>query len=189
MNQGLRDCLLEGERSGSRFALAHPRAAPVGLSGSQLGSRAGSSLEFMEHREYQVGDDLRRIDWSAYARTDRLTVKLHREEVSPHLDLLLDGSRSMALPESGKTASPQSPPVKARALFGLAALLVAAADNAQFTHRAYFTQSGCREIHGSHLRPGAWRVDMPDDVSNPLESAALHPPGFKSSGFIGHFPF
>jgi len=86
---------MDGERAGMRYALSVPHNAPFGTTGSQMANRPGSSLEFMDHREYQPGDDLRRIDWSAFARSDRLTVKLYREEVCPHLDVLIDGSRSM----------------------------------------------------------------------------------------------
>ena len=37
----------------------------------------GESMEFMDHREYQPGDDLRRLDWAAYARSDKMIVKLY----------------------------------------------------------------------------------------------------------------
>ena len=97
MNEDYRKFLIAGEQAGSRYALCSPRNAPSGLAGVELGNRSGSSLEFREHREYEPGDDLRRIDWSVYARSDKLTVKLFREEVSPHLDVVIDSSRSMAL--------------------------------------------------------------------------------------------
>jgi uncharacterized protein (DUF58 family) len=41
------------------------------------------------------GDDIRHVDWSAYARSDHLMVRLYREEISPRTDILLDASRSM----------------------------------------------------------------------------------------------
>ena len=69
--------LAEGQRAGARWRLAVP--APIGLAGDALGKRAGSSLEFQEHREYQPGDDLRHLDWAAYGRSDRLVVKRFRE--------------------------------------------------------------------------------------------------------------
>ena len=50
--------LSEGERAGVRFALQTPRQAPVGVAGGSLSQRAGSSLEFRDHRDYQPGDDL-----------------------------------------------------------------------------------------------------------------------------------
>ncbi|MBY0228590.1 MAG: DUF58 domain-containing protein, partial [Gemmataceae bacterium] len=63
----LRRWLAEGERAASRYALAVPRRAPGGQAGTALAQRAGSSLEFKDHRAYEPGDDLRHIDWNAYA--------------------------------------------------------------------------------------------------------------------------
>src|SRR6056297_2245211 len=94
--------LLAGQQAGARYCLAGPRRAPQGTAGAQLGRLAGESMEFMDHREYQPGDDLRRLDWAAYGRSDKMIVKLYRQEVCPHLDLVIDGSRSMVLPQSEK---------------------------------------------------------------------------------------
>src|SRR6516225_4349935 len=94
--------LQEGAAAARRFALAAPRHGPANRAGSVLGARAGSSLEFRDHRAYEPGDDLRHVDWNAYARSDQLSVKLYREEVSPHLDVLIDGSASMTLTGSEK---------------------------------------------------------------------------------------
>src|SRR5579872_7354927 len=102
MNAELRQALREGEQLGARYALQIPQVAASGRTGSRSGRRAGSSVDFQDYREYQPGDDLRFIDWGIYARNDRLTIKLYREEVTPHLDLILDGSRSMNLDESAK---------------------------------------------------------------------------------------
>ena len=102
MNETYRQYLIDGERAGARYALASPRNVPFGASGNQMSKRPGSSLEFIDHREYQPGDDLRRIDWGGFARSDKLTVKLYRDEVSPHLDVVIDGSCSMALENSPK---------------------------------------------------------------------------------------
>src|SRR5436190_4246219 len=101
----VRRALHEGERAGQRYALGQPRRTLLGAVGAAMGPRAGSSLEFKDHRPYEPGDDLRHIDWSAYARTDQLSVKVYREEVTPHLDIVLDGSRSMALEGSAKMAA------------------------------------------------------------------------------------
>src|SRR4051794_36673589 len=86
-----RSYLLEGEAAATRFALAVPRHGPMNRTGVVLGSNAGSSLEFRDYRSYEPGDDLRHIDWNAYARSDQLNVKLYREEVLPHLEVLIDG--------------------------------------------------------------------------------------------------
>ena len=55
----------------------------------------GQSVEFLQHREYTRGDDLRRVDWKVWGRQDRLTVKEYEEETSLRLTLLVDGSASM----------------------------------------------------------------------------------------------
>jgi len=65
--------------------------------GSTLGDHTGGSLIFQDHRPYFAGDDLRRIDWRAYARTDQLLLKTYQEEISPYLELLVDTSASMAV--------------------------------------------------------------------------------------------
>jgi len=81
------------------FRLAMPRAPIGGRLGERLGSGTGSSLEFQDYRQYAPGDDLRHVDWAAYARSEALTVRLYREEVAPRIDLVLDVSRSMVLTE------------------------------------------------------------------------------------------
>src|SRR5262245_39879667 len=95
--------LVDGERAGGRFRLELPRRVPAGAVGSAFGQRAGSSLEFRDYRDYQPGDDLRHVDWSAYARSDQLALKLYREEITPHVDILIDASRSMNLENTAKT--------------------------------------------------------------------------------------
>ena len=146
MNETYRQYLIDGERAGGRYALTAPRNVPFGIAGSQMGQRPGSSLEFIDHREYQPGDDLRRIDWGGFARSDRLTVKLYRDEVSPHLDVVIDESRSMALENSPK----------AQATLGLAAVFATAASNVGYSHTAWVTGDGCRPVGKGTDRPSMW---------------------------------
>jgi uncharacterized protein (DUF58 family) len=77
------------------YRLAIPKTLPVGRSGDLLGRGVGNSLEFQEYREYQMGDDLRHLDWAAYARSDTLLVRLFREEITPRIEILIDASKSM----------------------------------------------------------------------------------------------
>jgi uncharacterized protein (DUF58 family) len=65
------------------------------LSGLHKSPFRGSSVEFKEFRDYQPGDELKLIDWKAYARTDRLHVKLREEETNMTVNILLDKSASM----------------------------------------------------------------------------------------------
>jgi uncharacterized protein (DUF58 family) len=56
----------------------------------------GFSVDFAEYRQYMPGDDIRRIDWKVYARTDRHYVKEYEGETNTYVYLLLDTSASMA---------------------------------------------------------------------------------------------
>jgi uncharacterized protein (DUF58 family) len=73
------------------------RRIPSGSAAGQWRSRtSGSSVEFSDYRTYAPGDEFRRIDWNAYARLERLFVRLYRAEEDLSLSILLDTSASMA---------------------------------------------------------------------------------------------
>ena len=65
------------------------------LAGLHKSPYKGQSVEFLQHREYVRGDDLRRVDWKVWGRQDRLYVKEFEEETNLRLTLLVDGSASM----------------------------------------------------------------------------------------------
>jgi len=67
--------------------------------GSHLSPRRGSSLEFSDFRHYTVGDDFRYIDWGLYGRSDKLYIKLFKEEEDLLTYIFLDASGSMGFPE------------------------------------------------------------------------------------------
>ena len=97
----------ECQRAAEPFEIAIPRLRS-GRLGDHLGVGHGNSLDFVEHRDYAPGDDLRQLDWRALARTDRLVVRVHRAELSPSVELLVDTSGSMLATE-GKEQSPRVP--------------------------------------------------------------------------------
>jgi len=55
----------------------------------------GFSVEFVQHREYVPGDDIRHIDWKSYGRSERYTIKQYEQETNFSCHLLLDASNSM----------------------------------------------------------------------------------------------
>jgi len=55
----------------------------------------GASIDFAEHRGYVPGDDIRRVDWRLYARTDRYYVKQYEADTNTNFTILMDISRSM----------------------------------------------------------------------------------------------
>ncbi|HEX2229993.1 MAG TPA: DUF58 domain-containing protein [Candidatus Binatia bacterium] len=79
-----------------------------GHSGAYNSPRRGTSLEFADYRRYAPGDDLRYLDWGIYARSDRLYVKLFREEVDLFVYLFIDASASMAFPSVREKYLPAS---------------------------------------------------------------------------------
>lgn len=71
------------------------------LSGLHRSRHLGISLDFAEHRQYMPGDDIRRIDWRLFARTDRYHVKEFEAETSANIVVLVDVSRSMRYGSAG----------------------------------------------------------------------------------------
>jgi len=61
----------------------------------------GASIDFAEHRGYVPGDDIRRVDWRLYARTDRYYVKQYEADTNTNFCILLDVSRSMGFASRG----------------------------------------------------------------------------------------
>ena len=72
------------------------------MKGERKSKRRGTSVEFADHRNYAVGDDLRHIDWNVYGRLDKLFLKLFLEEEDLHFYTLLDTSLSMDFGEPTK---------------------------------------------------------------------------------------
>ncbi|MAG92317.1 MAG: hypothetical protein CMJ48_00990 [Planctomycetaceae bacterium] len=104
------------QRAVSSYQLGLPKVPVSGRTGDLLGRGTGSSLEFQEYREYMPGDDIRHLDWGAYARSDTLMVRLYREEISPRTEILIDASASMTTGTPAKS-------LVARQLTALFALL------------------------------------------------------------------
>ena len=77
------------------------RRAFLGMrEGGHTSIKRGHGIEFADYRKYELGDDLRHIDWGVYARSDRLYLKRFREERDLSLLLLVDGTNSMFVPEA-----------------------------------------------------------------------------------------
>ena len=71
------------------------------LSGLHRARVHGSSVEFAEHKEYSPGDELRHVDWKAYAKLDRYYVKQFEQESQLTVYLVLDASASMKFAGGG----------------------------------------------------------------------------------------
>jgi uncharacterized protein (DUF58 family) len=79
-----------------RLELTARRVVEGFLSGMHRSPYFGQSVEFLQHRQYTRGDEIRHIDWKVYARQDKLHIKQYEEETNLRLHLLVDRSGSMA---------------------------------------------------------------------------------------------
>ena len=77
------------------FPLFSRRPMQGNVSGRHPSPHRGSSVEFAEYRKYVPGDDLRRLDWRAYGRSDRFFVKEFEADTNLRCCLVLDTSGSM----------------------------------------------------------------------------------------------
>jgi uncharacterized protein (DUF58 family) len=64
------------------------------MKGERRSKRRGESVEFADHRQYAIGDDLRHVDWNIFGRLDRLFLKLFLEEEDLSLHVVVDASAS-----------------------------------------------------------------------------------------------
>jgi len=112
--------LAELSSLGSLPLRARRLADAVGV-GHHRSRRKGASVEFADYRDYQPGDDLRRVDWRLYGRTDRVQIRDAYEETPLRVLLLLDVSASMSYASRPGLLTKLD---LARAVLGALALLV-----------------------------------------------------------------
>src|SRR5918999_1665346 len=65
------------------------------INGLHRSPNLGASMDFAEHRAYMPGDDIRRIDWRLYARSDRYYIKEFEADTNANFSVLVDTSKSM----------------------------------------------------------------------------------------------
>ena len=128
----------------------HARLPMLGnVSGKHRSPIRGSSLEFAAYRKYVPGDDTRRLDWRAYARSDRFFIKEFEADTNLRLCLVVDTSGSMGFRADGMSKLDY-----ARRIGGVLAYLAARQGDAVGLHAA-----GPRSAHeippkrsAAHLR-------------------------------------
>lgn len=151
------EALQVGTRSAQGLALALPKVAGSAGDGGRFSRRLGNSQEFQEYRDYHAGDDLRHLDWSVYGRSDQLVVRRFRQEVSPHLDLVLDGSRSMQSTEGSK----------GQAAASLSAFFCRCAEQGGFSHSAWQATEQYFLLGRSPESCESWRPLTFDGMTSP----------------------
>jgi len=84
----------------ARYKIDHTEGFLSNYEGERKSNQKGQSQEFSDFRPYYLGDDIRLIDWNAYARTDEYYVKVYEEEREARITIVLDHSASMGFSES-----------------------------------------------------------------------------------------
>lgn len=85
-----------------QLSLVSRQRQQLPLHGERRSRARGSSIEFVDYRGYSAGDDLRRIDWNLYGRSNQLFLKQYEAERALAVHLLVDASRSMDFGEPNK---------------------------------------------------------------------------------------
>ena len=109
-----------------KLGLRAQKVVEGAISGLHRSPLHGVSVEFADYREYSPGDDLRRLDWRAYARTNRHFVKQYEEESNFRATVFLDASASMKY--RGRDSAMSKGDYAATLAASLAALCVAQRD-------------------------------------------------------------
>lgn len=73
------------------------------INGVHRSAHFGASVDFAEHRGYTPGDDIRRVDWKLFGRTDRFYIKEYEADTNVNFACMLDVSKSMAFGSRGIT--------------------------------------------------------------------------------------
>src|SRR5215216_7072679 len=87
------------------LSLQTKRAFTGASKGEKRSTKRGSSVEFADFRAYNMGDDIRRIDWNAYGRFEKLYLKMFLEEEDLDITILIDASLSMSFGSPTKLRS------------------------------------------------------------------------------------
>ncbi len=150
----------DARRIGAAHHLALLSQPQRGAAGERMASGTGSSLEFQDRRAYQAGDDVRHLDWRAFARSDQLLVRQYREEVLPRVEIVLDTSRSMAVEEA-----------KAQLAVDVAAILALAGRGAGFQVAVALAGDAGEVVDASRF----------EELGSTFEARSAWPPALESA--------
>ena len=145
------------------------------INGTHRAPFYGASVDFAEHRGYVPGDDIRRLDWRVYARTDKYYIKEFEADSNANFSVLLDVSKSMGF------GSKISKLDYAKTLAGCLAYLA----NAQRDRVGLITFD---EVVVDHIPPSAKHLDVvlhTLDRAKAVRPGNLVPPLRKLAEFFG----
>lgn len=83
-----------------RYAIPLSRRVSAVHTGGHQSTKTGAGIDIIDHRKYNPGDSLKRIDWNLYARTEKLYIRRFEEDKNLNMTILLDASSSMLFPDN-----------------------------------------------------------------------------------------
>lgn len=169
MNEELFNTIKKARERSANYKLNTAFSFSFSSNGEKYGKGTGSSLEFLDHREYFPGDDIRNIDWKAVAKYEKPVVKLFKNEVAPVVEIIIDCSESMNLSESGKYLS----------LWGLVELLSIAAINSGCSVVKKTIKAICRNMSSVDIEKCSEDELQCDYCGDAGLSLVSYPPKFK----------
>jgi uncharacterized protein (DUF58 family) len=161
----------------SRLKIAIDKKSSAYMQGSRKSNRKGSSAEFSDFREYMPGDDMRAIDWNAYARLDRLYIKEYMEEKESTLHFFLDLSKSMDYGEGKKKSELAGELTAALSYISLLnqdRVIVTDAGNPSRRHKASGGKTGFRNLESFLEKTGS---SEPADIYGAIKGFGRMDPG------------
>lgn len=161
----------------SRLKIAIDKKSSAYMQGSRKSNRKGSSAEFSDFREYMPGDDMRAIDWNAYARLDRLYIKEYMEEKESTLHFFLDLSKSMDYGEGKKKSELAGELTAALSYISLLnqdRVIVTDAGNSSRRHKASGGKTGFRNLESFLEKTGS---SEPADIYGAIKGFGRMDPG------------
>lgn len=131
-----------------RLAILSRQTLAGQMQGERRSPKRGQSVEFSDFRPYALGDDFRRIDWNAFARLEKLFIKLFVEEEDITVHILIDASNSMdwGVPNKHSYAIKTAAALGYIALVGLDRLTVSAVCSAD-KNGTFLPARGKRQAH------------------------------------------
>jgi uncharacterized protein (DUF58 family) len=166
-----------------RLSLIAQRVRAGRGQGERRSTKRGSSVEFADYRNYTPGDDLRRLDWRAYARLERPFIKLFEEEEEQTVHFVLDASGSMDWPEADHALNKWNFGRRLAAALGYIALVsgdrLTISHLDQNRHTAWGPQRGRGHIHTLLRHLADIPAGGPTDLNTALRHLAIsrHRPG------------
>lgn len=153
--------------------------------GGHTSLKRGHGIEFSDYGSYQLGDDIRHIDWNVFARSDRLYVKRYQEEEDLCVACILDASASMF---TGNELSTSQKWDTARKLaIALSYITLMQKDRVFFSVPGSYQSQAIYDTRSLSFSARALEEQAPTNIESPLKAFAASIQGLRFPGLVFYF--